>query len=71
MARVGMVMIFYKTKDGRVGKAEWKNDRWVWTPLHDPDDRKRVFTLFDSFKKQIRTGFFELPRALSAPGGDR
>jgi hypothetical protein len=57
-------MIFNKTKDGQVGKAEKKNGRWFWTPLHDPEDRKRVFVLFDSFKKQIRTGFFVLPEAL-------
>jgi hypothetical protein len=64
VARIGMVMIFYKTKDGQVGKAVNKGGRWTWTPLTAPDDRKRVLALFDSFKKQIRTGFFVLPEAL-------
>lgn len=70
VARIGMVMIFYKTKDGQVGKAEKKNEKWEWTPLYDPEDRKRVYVLFDSFKKQIRTGFFVLPRALPEKGGN-
>ena len=71
VARVGMVMIFYRTKDGQVGKAEQTDGVWKWTPLYDPEDRKRVYVLFDSFKKQIRTGFFVLPRALPEKGGDR
>lgn len=71
VARVGMVMIFYRTKNGYVGKAELENGKWRWTQLTDPEDRKQVFTLFDSFKKQIRTGFFVLPDALPEAGGER
>ena len=64
VARIGMVMLFYKTKDGRVGKAVKENGAWNFEPLTSPEDKQRVELLFDSFKKQIRTGFFELPEAL-------
>ena len=29
--------------------------------LDDPEDRKRVESLFEAFKKQVRAGYFELP----------
>jgi len=66
VARIGMVMLFYKTKDGRVGKAIRQGDKWRFAGLPQKEDRDQIFTLFDSFKKQIRTGFFLLPGSLSA-----
>lgn len=71
VARVGMVMLFYKTKDGDVGRAEKQGNAWRFVPLSDPEDKKRVLELFDSFKKQIRTGFFILPATLSEYGDKR
>lgn len=68
VARIGMVMLFYKTKDGRVGKAVRQGDSWTYAAIKDLEDKKKVEFLFDAFKKQIRTGFFELPEALRAAG---
>ncbi len=68
VARIGMVMLFYKTKDGRVGKAVERDGEWRYEPIERPEDVGRVELLFDSFKKQIRTGFFELPDALPQKG---
>lgn len=64
VVRIGMVMLFFKTGDGRVGHMVREGSIWTARTLHDAEDRKRVLHLFDSFKKQIRTGFFEIPNAL-------
>ncbi len=68
VARVGMVAIYYKTEDGRVGMARRHKDKWRWQPLDAEADRERVHTLFDAFQKNIRVGFFELPGGFSSRG---
>jgi hypothetical protein len=37
---------------------------WVFETASDSPDRERIRTLFDSLKKQIRQGYFELPNPL-------
>lgn len=64
VVRIGMVMLFFKTGDGRVGHVVREGSGWTARTLQDAEDRKRVLHLFDSFKKQIRTGYFEIPNAL-------
>ncbi len=66
VARVGMVAIYFKTDDGRVGMARRADDGWTWKKLDDEQDKKRVANLFDAFKKNIRVGFFEIPNAFPA-----
>jgi hypothetical protein len=68
VARIGMVMLYFKTKDGRVGKAVRQGDEWAFVRLTAKEDRDQVLQLFDSFKKQIRSGFFLLPGSLSQGG---
>lgn len=68
VVRLGMVMLFFSTNDGRVGFAEKKGDAWVYTSV-DGEDAKRIQGLFASFEKNVRTGFFEVPYAIS--GGVR
>jgi hypothetical protein len=70
VARVGMVMLYFQAGDGRVGSAVHRDGRWSWQALAAKQARVQIATLFDSFKKQIRAGFFLLPAALP-PGGDR
>lgn len=59
--RVGMVTLYYRTSDDELGFTAKKGDMWTFQPVTDPEDKKRVENLFDSFKKQIRVGYFELP----------
>lgn len=66
--RVGMVMLFFKTGDGTTGFAVQEGTAWDYRRLETPEDRRLVLDLFESFKRQIRVGYFELPNALSAAG---
>lgn len=69
--RVGMVMLFFKTGNGQVGYANKTDDGWAFTTLYGDASKKRVRNLFDSFKKQIRVGYFEVPNALPDAEGAR
>lgn len=61
VVRVGMVFLYYKAPSGNVGQAIRSASGWEFVSVTDPEDQKRIHTLFDSFQKQIRTGMFELP----------
>lgn len=65
VARLGMVMMYFRTSDGRVGHAVRDAGDWKYLELVNTDDRRRINALFDGLQKQIRTGYFELPNPLS------
>lgn len=67
VVRVGMVMLYYRTPAGDLGRSSFDGQAWSYRPIEDEDERKSVRNLFDTFKKQIRVGYFELPNALPAP----
>ena len=69
VARIGMIMLFFQTSDGVCGMAKRENSSWSYVAVSDPKPRDQILTLFDSFKKQIRNGYFVLPNALSAKEG--
>ncbi len=68
VVRVGMVMLFFRTLEGDVGHALLTADGWRFVRVDGAAGRKQVRGLFDSFKKQIRTGLFHLPNALPTTG---
>jgi hypothetical protein len=68
VARLGMVAMYFRADDGRVGHVRRTGDEWQWIELADQDQHRRVDTLFETMRKQIRTGFFELPGPI---GGER
>ncbi|MFN3918980.1 MAG: DUF3450 family protein [Methylohalobius sp.] len=61
VAKLGMVMLFFKTPDGRYGLAQRQGDGWHYEIVSEGDDRERIATLMESLRKQIRQGYFELP----------
>lgn len=61
VARLGMVALYWRTDDGRLGKAEKTASGWAWVEYTDQADIVATAELFDALEKQIRTGFFELP----------
>ncbi|MDT8450786.1 MAG: DUF3450 family protein [Wenzhouxiangellaceae bacterium] len=61
IAKVGAVALYFQTRDGRMGLVTRDGDDWRYTLAESGADRQRIGELFDSLKKQIRTGYFELP----------
>lgn len=66
VARVGMVFLYFRTPDGAYGRAERGGAGWVYRRFSNEDDTLMTANLFDAFKKQIRTGWFELPVSLAS-----
>jgi len=64
VARLGMVAMYFKTKDGRVGRTVRSGGSWTYQTIATKQHKEQVLGLFDSFKKQIRVGFFVLPNPL-------
>jgi len=64
IARVGTMMLFFKTPDEEVGYALKSASAYSYTKVQDKAQKEQILALFDAFKKQIRTGYFTLPNAL-------
>ena len=61
VARLGMLAMYFKTQDGRVGRVVHRSGTWATEVLTDEASTTEVLALFDHFKKGLRTGFFRLP----------
>ncbi|MGK0362873.1 MAG: hypothetical protein ACI9U2_005195 [Bradymonadia bacterium] len=66
--RMGMVGLYYRTGDGRVGVVGRSGDAWQTRPVTDEASARQITALFDAFKKQIRIGHFEVPTMLLGDG---
>lgn len=64
VARLGMIVMFFQTNDGRVGKVVHDGSDWKYELITDQVSSEQVLYLFDSLKKRIREGFYELPNTL-------
>ncbi len=65
IAKLGTVFMFFQTKNNQSGMARRSADGgWVFEAVSDSTGRERIHMLFDSLKKQIRQGYFELPNPL-------
>jgi hypothetical protein len=69
VAKVGSMMLFFRTSDGRMGAARKAGSVWRFEVASDEADRQRIAAWFDSLTKQIRQGWFELPNTMA--GGAR
>ena len=69
VAKVGSMMLFFRTADGRMGAARKAGAEWRFEVASDEADRQRIAAWFDSLTKQIRQGWFELPNTMA--GGAR
>ena len=65
VAKLGSVMMYFKTRDEQYGMANKQDNSWSYSLLTDSEQIQHVATLFDSLKKQIRQGYFTLPMALT------
>lgn len=68
VAKLGSVMMYFRTRDLQYGRAVQTPQGWRFELLDNAKDQELVARLFDSLRKQIRQGYFELPEALPLPG---
>lgn len=64
IAKLGSMFIYFQTSDNQVGMAQQKAGAWQFVETVDPTSKQQINALFDSLKKQIRQGYFELPNPL-------
>ncbi|PNV82879.1 MAG: hypothetical protein C0627_08090 [Sulfurimonas sp.] len=64
IARVGTVMMFFKTNDESVGHVVKEGSGYSYKSVTQKEQKEQILALFDAFKKQIRSGYFTLPNAI-------
>lgn len=64
VARVGTMMMFFKTPDDTVGYVTKDAKGWFYKEAVSKEEQEQILGLFDAFKKQIRSGYFTLPNAI-------
>jgi hypothetical protein len=68
VAKVGNVLLYFRTSDGRMGRLVQDGASWRYAEVGDSADSARIAALFDAYRKQIRQGWFELPLAAAGTG---
>jgi vacuolar-type H+-ATPase subunit I/STV1 len=64
VAKLGNAMLYFRTRDLHYGRAVETPQGWRFELLDSATDQELVARLFDSLRKQIRQGYFQLPNAL-------
>ena len=66
VARVGMLMLYYRDGSNNVGMANRAGETWKFSTLKVESQVHQINHLFDAFQKQIRFGEFVLPNGLAS-----
>ena len=62
VVRIGMVMLYFRTSDSVYGHAiKDATGKWTYARLTGKKHAENIETLFESFQKQIRNGYFQVP----------
>jgi hypothetical protein len=64
VAKLGNAMMYFRTRDLAYGRAVETPAGWRFETFDSAADQERAARLFDSLRKQIRQGYFQLPNAL-------
>lgn len=64
VARLGMVFLYFRTPDGKVGASIPADTGWTYRAETRPEARKQIEVLFDSLRKNLKEGYFPLPHPL-------
>ncbi|MDF1881439.1 DUF3450 family protein [Sulfurimonas sp. MAG313] len=64
VARIGTVAMFFRLPDDSVGQVSKDATGWYYKEAVSKKEKEQILALFDSFKKQIRSGFFTLPNTI-------
>jgi len=70
VARIGTVAMFFKLPDDSVGQVSKDAKGWYYKEAISTSQKEQILALFDSFKKQIRSGYFTLPQAVVTMGAN-
>ena len=65
IARVGLVGLYFKSGVNEFGKVSKTDSGWIFSVVHEDAQVSQIKALFDSLKKQIRSGYFQLPNSLA------
>jgi exonuclease VII large subunit len=65
VVRLGSVAMYFKTSDDKMGYFTKTSTGWTLVQTVDSEDKALIAYLFDSMKKQIRSGFFTIPNTFS------
>lgn len=67
IAKLGTALMYFQTGDKRVGMASRsEGGDWLYKETTQNQEIEQIALLFDSLKKQIRQGYFELPNPLKS-----
>ncbi len=64
VARIGMVMMYFRIADEEYGVFRKKDNSWVAEVSTDAKSIEQIKDLFASMERQIHVGYFKLPNAL-------
>lgn len=65
VARLGMTFMYFKTLDGKYGYVFPTDGRgWEYRVVKERENEEKIAVLFDSLRKNLREGYFELPNPL-------
>jgi hypothetical protein len=65
VARLGTVLLYFKTFDNRFGYAVPDGAGWRYEVAANREERQKIQTLFDSLRRNLREGFFDVPNPYS------
>jgi hypothetical protein len=65
VARLGTVLLYFRTFDDRYGYAVPTPDGWRYQLARNRQERQKLQTLFDSLRRNLREGFFDVPNPYS------
>lgn len=66
VAHVGLVALYFRTEDDRLGRAVRAGEAWTFEAAEDAAEQARIADLMDSLRKGVRQGWFDLPGVLEA-----
>jgi archaellum component FlaC len=61
VARLGMVFMYIRTLDERYGYVVPAGNGWEYKVTEDREEQQQIAELFDSLRKNLREGFFDIP----------
>ena len=61
VVKVGMLFLYFKAENGELGMAHKQGESWIYQTFKEQEKKKQTLAFFQSLKKQIRQGYFEIP----------